>query len=281
MSEPLVSTDWLHDHLSDSDLRIIDIRGHVVPASESPPHYFNHKADYLKSHLPGALFVDWVHEITDPADPRHSQIAKPERFSAAMTRLGITPQTLVVAYDDAAGMFAARLWWALRYYGHPRVQVLDGGWNKWIAEGRPITDEIPNIVPVPFDARPDPLLIRTADQVAQRIATDTRLIDVRTVDEYQGRASRAERKGHIPSALNVPRTELITADGLMLSPQQLRERFAAAGIDEQVPEVITYCNGGVSGSFGLLALTVAGFRPAALYDGSWKEWGNDPTRPIE
>jgi thiosulfate/3-mercaptopyruvate sulfurtransferase len=281
MTDPHVSTEWLHQHLTDPELRIIDIRGHVLPASEPPPHYFNHEADYLKSHIPGALFVDWVHEITDPADPRHAQIAKPDRFAAAMTRLGIAPQTLVVAYDDAAGMFAARLWWALRYYGHERVVVLDGGWNKWIAEGRPVTAEIPDIAPVPFVARPNPALIRTADQVAARIDSTTRLIDVRTVEEYEGRASRAARKGHIPSAVNVPRTELITAAGRMLPPDELKKRFAAAGVDEQSSEIITYCNGGVSGSFGLLALTAAGIRPAALYDGSWKDWGNDPNRPIE
>lgn len=281
MSNPLVSTEWLHEHLHDSDIRIIDIRGHVLPAIEPPPHYFNHEADYLKSHIPGALFVDWVHEITDPSDPRHAQIAKPERFAAAMTRLGITPQTLVIAYDDAAGMFAARLWWALRYYGHERVVVLDGGWNKWIAEGRPITDEIPKIVPVPFSAQPDLTLIRSADQVMERIGMGARLIDVRTVDEYEGRASRAVRMGHIPSAKNIPRAELIAADGRMLPPEALRERFAKAGVNEQTSEVITYCNGGVSASFGLLALTVAGIEPAAIYDGSWKDWGNDPSRPIE
>src|SRR5687768_15298517 len=98
MHDPLVTTEWLHDHLSDPQIRVIDIRGHVLSASDPPPHYFNHEADYLKSHIPGALFVDWVHEITDPNDPRHAQIAKPGRFSAAMSRLGITPQTLVVAY---------------------------------------------------------------------------------------------------------------------------------------------------------------------------------------
>jgi thiosulfate/3-mercaptopyruvate sulfurtransferase len=140
MSENLlVTTGWLQDHLTDPNLRIVDIRGHVIPASEPLPHYFNHLDDYNKSHIPGAVFVDWVHEITDPADPRHAQIAPPERFSAAMSRAGIGSATFVVTYDDASGMFAARLWWALNYYGHHNVAVLDGGWNKWIAESRPTT----------------------------------------------------------------------------------------------------------------------------------------------
>src|SRR5215213_4402399 len=124
----IVSTEWLHEHLNDQNLRIIDIRGHVLPASQPMPHYFNHEDDYRKSHIPGAVFVDWVNEITDPADPRHAQIAPPERYAEAMSRHGIGDGTLVVAYDDAAGMFAARLWWSLSYYGHTNVVVLDGGW---------------------------------------------------------------------------------------------------------------------------------------------------------
>src|SRR5262245_38015114 len=117
-NSPLVTTQWLYEHLSDSNLRIVDIRGHVAPASDPLPHYFNHQADYDQSHIPGAVFVDWVKEITDPNDPRHAQIAKPDRYAAVMSRLGITPETLVVGYDDAEGMFAARLWWSLNYYGH-------------------------------------------------------------------------------------------------------------------------------------------------------------------
>src|SRR5690242_9026350 len=112
----LVSTEWLQAHLNDANLRIVDIRGHVLPASQPTPHYFNHAEDYVKSHIPGAVFIDWVKEITDPNDPRHAQIAQPERYSEAMRRAGIGDETFVVAYDDAAGMFAARLWWSLNYY---------------------------------------------------------------------------------------------------------------------------------------------------------------------
>src|SRR5689334_24021414 len=157
---PLVSTEWLHEHLNDPTLRIVDIRGHVLPANQPLPHYFNHKSDYDKSHIPGAVFVDWVHEITDPDDPRHAKIAKPDRYVAVMQRLGIGPATLVVAYDDASGMFAARLWWSLNYYGHENVVVLDGGWNKWLAEGRPTTAELPSITPSQFVAHPNTDIFR-------------------------------------------------------------------------------------------------------------------------
>jgi thiosulfate/3-mercaptopyruvate sulfurtransferase len=282
MSEHLVvTTGWLQDHLTDPNLRIVDIRGHVIPASEPLPHYFNHLADYNKSHIPGAVFVDWVHEITDPADPRHAKIAPPERFAGAMSRAGIGPDTFVVTYDDASGMFAARLWWALNYYGHHNVAVLDGGWNKWIAENRQTTADIPAIIPAHFVATPDPKWIRTGDQVLQKLNTDTRLIDVRTPDEFAGKASRAKRKGHIPGAINRPRTDLVAADGTMPSPEQLRAKLASVSVDESAPEVIIYCNGGVSASYGLLAMKVAGLQNGAVYDGSWKDWGNDDSKPIE
>lgn len=277
----LVTTDWLAAHLQDSDLRIVDIRGHVLPATEPPPHYFNHRADYERSHIPGAVFVDWVQEITDPNDPHHAQIAKPERYAALMSCIGVGAKTLVVAYDDAGGMFAARLWWSLNYYGHTRVVVLDGGWNKWIAEGRPVTAEIPQIVPAEFVAYPNPALYRSSDQVLAALNTKTQLMDVRTSTEYAGQASRAARKGHIPGAVNLPRTDLLNSDGTLLSPEQLRVRFAETGITAETPEIIVYCNGGVSASYGLLALRVAGIHQSAVYDGSWKDWGNDPDKPLD
>ncbi|MDW8351008.1 MAG: sulfurtransferase [Anaerolineae bacterium] len=276
----LVTTEWLHAHLRDDRLRIVDIRGHVLPPTEPPPHYFNHYDDYVKQHIPGAVFVDWVYEITDPADPRHARIAPPERFAALMQRCGIGDDTFVVAYDDAASMFAARLWWALNYYGHPAVAVLDGGWHKWVAEGRPVTAEIVEVAPATFTPRPQPAWIRSADQVMAALGSPVQLVDVRSPQEFNGEQSRARRFGHIPGAVNVPRTSLVAPDGTLLPPQALRERFAQVGIGAHTPEIVTYCNAGVSASLGLLALRVAGFDNSAIYDGSWKEWGNDDGRPI-
>lgn len=282
MMKEIVSTAWLAEHLADANLRVVDIRGHVLPATEPPPHYFNHYADYLVSHIPNAVFIDWVHEITDPADPRHAQIAPPERFAAAMSRAGIGDQTFVVTYDDAGGMFAARLWWALNYYGHSQVAVLDGGWQKWIAEGRPVSAEIPSIAPMVFTPRPDPAWYRNSAQVLAALNTPIRLVDMRSPEEFRGEASRAVRKGHIPSAVNQPRRELLGEDGALLPPEALREKFAALGVTDETEEVIFYCNAGVSASFGLLALRAAGIKArAAVYDGSWKDWGNDPEKPIE
>jgi thiosulfate/3-mercaptopyruvate sulfurtransferase len=278
----LMTTPWLAEHLGDSNLRIVDIRGHVIPASEPPPHYFNHLADYEKSHIPGAVFVDWVHEITDPADPRHAKIARPERFADVMSRIGIAPDTLVVTYDDRGSMFAARLWWALHYYGHHRVAVLDGGWQKWIAENRPTTALVPDIKPTAFTPRPDSTWYRSGDQVARALRTSTRLLDMRSTSEYNGESSRAPRKGHIPGALHLSRSSLLAPNQQLLALEQIREKFHALGIDENTPEVIFYCNAGVSASFGLLAMRVARLNvTSAVYDGSWKDWANDATRPIE
>lgn len=277
---PLVSTQWLHDHLDDANLRIVDIRGHVIPASEPPPHYFNHHDDYVKAHIPGAVFVDWVYEITDPDDPRHAPIAPPARYEAFASRIGIGPDTLVVAYDDADSMFAARLWWSLLYYGHEKAAVLDGGWLKWTAEGRPTTADLPHIIPTRFTARPNPALHRSGAQILAGLNDPGRkLIDVRSAEEFAGKTARAKRKGHIPGAVNQPRPTLVAPDHTLLPPDALRAIFARHGIDAQT-EAITYCNAGVSASFGVLALRVAGVENAAVYDGSWKDWGNDDSKPI-
>lgn len=279
--ELLVSTDWLAERIDDNNLRIVDIRGRVLPATEPPPHYFNHYDDYVESHLPNAVFVDWVQEITDPESAHHTRIAKPDRFTTFMQRLGLTPDMQVVAYDDANGMFAARLWWALNYYGHAQVAVLDGGWQKWLAEGRPTTSEVPTITPTDMIATPNPAWIYTDEQVLAALDSDTNLLDVRSVGEFRGEASRASRAGHIPGALNLPRRQLLNADGTLLAADELRAQLLTIGLDDTDTAVVTYCNGGVSASYGLLALRIAGFNNSAVYDGSWKAWGNDDSKPIE
>jgi thiosulfate/3-mercaptopyruvate sulfurtransferase len=161
------------------------------------------------------------------------------------------------------------------------VAVLDGGWEKWTAEDRLTTAEVPVILPGEFVARPDSSWYRKADDVQAALERGAAVIDVRTPDEFAGKASRAKRKGRIPGAVNQPRTSLLNPDGTMLPPDALLSIFARHGVDESAQDVITYCNGGVSASYGLLALRRAGIMNSAMYDGSWKDWGNDETRPIE
>ncbi len=277
MLHPLVTTAWLADHLHDADVRILDIRGHVLPADAPLPHYYAHRAEYDAAHIPNALFVDWTQDIVEP-NSLSQDIADPERFAALMGRLGVGDDTLVVAYDDADSMFAARLWWALRYYGHERVVVLDGGWQKWVTEALPVTAEVVMPAPAVFTPRPVPSLRKTADDVA-RLGKGA-LVDVRTPQEFVGEISRARRRGHIPNALNLPRGVLVAEGGLMPAPDVLRARFLEAGVQLDAPEVVFYCNAGVSASYGLLAWHVAGFAQGSVYDGSWKDWGNDENKPI-
>lgn len=278
---PLVSTQWLHDHLHDSNLRVIDIRGHVLPAGAPLPHYYSHRADYDANHIPGALFVDWTRDITDPDSPNGTQIARPDVYAALMSRLGVGADTFVVAYDDAGGMLAARLWWTLNVYGHTQAAVLDGGWTKWTAENRPVTAEVPDVTPAIFTPRYDPTLRRTIDQVQAALEKQsTALLDVRTVEEFTGQTSRARRMGHIPGALNFPRAQMLAPDSTLLPLERLRARFTELKLNNHDGEIIVYCNSGASASFGLLALRAAGITNATVYDGSWKEWGNDEARPI-
>lgn len=280
MSENLlVTTEWLAAHLQDENLRVVDIRGRVIPASEPLPHYYAHREQYHESHIPGAVFVDWTDDIVEPGSHSYD-IANPERYASLMSRLGIGHHTFVVAYDDANGMFAARLWWTLNYYGHSQVAVLDGGWQKWLAEKHPITADIPEILPAVFIPHINPEWNKSANDILNG-THGMQLVDMRSPEEFAGKSSRAKRGGHIPGAVNLPRTDLLATEGTLLPPEQLRAAFVNAGIQLDAPETVLYCNGGVSASYGLLALKVLGVKNASVYDGSWKDWGNDDSKPIE
>src|ERR687896_1152305 len=156
--DPLVTTDWLAAHLDDEKVRVVDIRGCVektdLGGGRQKAEYLAAREEYDEAHIPGAVYVDWTSDITDPDDPVPAQIAPPERFADCMSSLGIGDDTQVVVYDHAGGQFATRLWWVLTYYGHDRVSVLNGGWRKWTSEGRPTTSEAPDLKPASFTPRP-------------------------------------------------------------------------------------------------------------------------------
>lgn len=281
VKSPLVSTEWLAQNIDDDKLRIVDIRGRVKPASEPPPHYFSHREGYEASHIPNSVFIDWTVDIVQPDSPSYD-IALPQNFARLMGELGIDESTTVVAYDDYQGMFAARLWWALRYYGHTSVYVLDGGWQKWVAESHPISAELPDIASTQFVPESNTLIRATADEIASSLQNgNVQLIDVRSPSEFIGDSSRARRMGHIPGAVNLPRRTMVAEDGTMLPLSVLLDRFASAGVKLSAPETVIYCNSGVSASFAMIALAIAGYESLSVYDGSWKDWGNDDTRPLE
>jgi len=281
----LVSVEWLAAHLDDPRLAVVDVRGEVLPPSSPPPRYRAKRAAYDAGHVPGAVFVDWTTDIVDQDDPVPVQVAPPRAFGEAMGQRGIRNDAKVVCYDDYSHMFAGRLAWALRYHGHDDVHVLDGGWNAWVAGGKPITAEVPRPTLVHFVARPQPALRRTADEVARALANGALVIDARSPAQYEGAASAARRAGHIPGAINVPYPTLLEGPDRGFLPRDLpRARLAAQGVDVATlspeREVIVYCNGGVSATVPLMAMALLGRTDVAVYDGSWNEWGNDDARPL-
>ncbi|MGD0529501.1 MAG: sulfurtransferase, partial [Polyangiaceae bacterium] len=228
----VVSTEWLAAHLESPGLRVVDVRGKVLPPGNTP-RYQPKRGDYDAGHVPGAVFVDWTRDIVDVDDPVPAQIAKPAAFAAKMGELGIGDDTAVIAYDDYHHAFAGRLAWALRYYGHDAVRVLDGGWSRWVAEGRPVTSEVPRPVAASFTPRARAPLYRTADAIERSLGDpEVLLIDARPPEQYAGAVSAASRSGHIPGARNVPYARLIDATTGRFAPaSELSRAFADAGID--------------------------------------------------
>ncbi len=282
---PLVSTAWLADHLDDSQIRIVDMRGRILPPDAPRPHYIARHEDYLAGHIPHAVFIDGPHDLLDRNSPPPGKLAPPEQVAELFGQLGIGDQTLVIAYDDDFLRFAGRLQWVLRYYGHEAVRVLDGGLVKWCAEQRPLTTEIPAPTPAIFTPRPQPALRRTADQVLSALEDRSMvLIDARKPGEYTGKVLRAARGGHIPGALNLFFQDLVSGPNHTLAATDaLRERFTAASIDVDTlsgRDVVTYCNNGVSSTPIAMALEILTGQHTAIYDGSWSEWGNDPQKPL-
>ncbi len=277
----LAETDWLAAHLDDPQLRVVDMRGAIKPPSAPKPWYLGKRDAYRDAHIPGAVFVDWTDDIIEPTAPIHMTLAGPERFKSLMERLGIGDDSDVVIYDDS-GSLAPRLWWALNYYGHGRVRVLDGGWGKWVAEGRAVTAA----TPAPRTARFTPRVragwrVGSADVRANTKEGRATLVDCRAPEEWRGEIGRGERKGRIPGSVNVPSVKAL--DGphrTWKTEEEIRELYAAAGVTADRP-VITYCNAGVSASVGLFALRLAGFPAVSNFSGSWYEWESDPANPIE
>src|ERR671910_892870 len=171
--DPLVTTDWLAAHLDDEKLRVVDIRGYVdktdLGGGRQKADYLAAREEYDEAHIPGAVYVDWTSDITDPDDPVSTRLAPPQRFADLMGSLGIGDDTRVVVYDHAGGQFATRLWWALTYYGHSGAYVLDGGWKKWTAEDRPKTADVPEPEPAVFTPAPRSSWHTDAEGLARRL----------------------------------------------------------------------------------------------------------------
>ncbi len=277
----LVETDWLASRLDDPQLRVVDIRGIIKPPDQPKPWYLAQREAYRESHVPGAVFVDWTDDIVEPAAPIHMTLAGPARFKVLMERLGIGDGHAVVVYDDT-GSIAPRLWWALNYYGHPEVSILNGGWVKWRQEGRPVTADLPRHLSTVFTPRVQPgWRVGTAEVKAAMRDAGAVLVDCRHPREFAGEIGRGDRKGRIPRAVNVPVARFFTAeDKTWKNPQEIRKMFEAAGVTAD-RRVITYCNAGVSAAAGLFALKLLDYPDAANFAGSWYEWEADPANPVQ
>jgi thiosulfate/3-mercaptopyruvate sulfurtransferase len=286
-SQFLVETSWLAEHLDDPHLRVVDMRGYVRTVEHDGVQdalYVGARDEYEQGHIPGALYIDWSSDIVDPADAVEAQVAPAARFAEVMGRLGIGDQHLVVAYDaHPASQFATRLWWALNYYGHDQVVVLNGGLPKWEREHRPLLDAIPNYPPATFTAVAQPQLRATAEDVLAYLNQQgVTLIDARERAQYTGELVRGHgRPGHIPGALSIPREELIDpATGTFRSNDELARVFANSGITP-AQHVVAYCNGGVAATTILFGLAMLGYPKLTNYDGSWNEWGKRQDLPTE
>ena len=288
-SDPLVQTEWLAENLDYPDLRVVDIRGYVkkrdLGNARQEAEYLAARDEYEEAHIPGAVYVDWTRDITDPDDPVPAQVAPPDRFAALMGSLGIGDGTHAVVYDHTGGQFATRLWWALTYYGHDRVSVLDGGWKKWTAEGHPITAEVPDPHPATFTPRPRSERRAEAEEVlAASRGGNAFILDARDEGQYTGAVARGEgRAGRIPGAEHLHADTLLDPkSGTFRPDRELDEKLREAGVPEDRDEpVVAYCNGGVAATVPLFALHRLGYRNFANYDGSWNEWGTREDLPVE
>jgi thiosulfate/3-mercaptopyruvate sulfurtransferase len=260
------------------------MRGYVkttlLGEGKQQAQYLGARDEYDAGHIPGAVYVDWTKDIIDPDDPVPAQLATPEQFAALMGQLGIGDDSYVVIYDHKGSQFATRAWWALGYYGHERAAILNGGWNKWAAEDRPITTDEPGYPPATFTPQAGRQGRKTAQEVLEHSELgDAIIVDARDREQYTGEIVRGAQGGHIPGAILLANARLFTPEGTWKSDEELRQVIAEAGLDEQSDlPIVAYCNGGVAATTILFALDRLG-RPGHNYDGSWNEWGNDLTKP--
>jgi thiosulfate/3-mercaptopyruvate sulfurtransferase len=269
---PLVSVDWLAANLTDPGLRIADVRWSLA----GPPGHER----YADGHVPGAVFLDADRELSSPGEgPGRHPVPTATKLASILGSAGVGDEHVVVAYDDAGGSIAARLWWLYRHFGHDgSCAVLDGGIGAWIDAGHPVTREVPDHPATTWTpGEPADDLVGT-DAVARMLGGETLLLDARAAERYRGETEPIDpRAGHIPGAVSAPFAENLGPDGCFLPPDALRARYESLGAGPR--PVVAYCGSSLSATHDLLALTLAGFDRASLYEGSWSDWSSDPSRP--
>jgi thiosulfate/3-mercaptopyruvate sulfurtransferase len=258
---PIVSPEWLHEHIDDPDLRIIDFRWSLKGGTGLEA--------YEHGHIPGAVFVE-LDAVTGKEGGGRHPLPTGEQFGREMRKAGVMNDYKVVVYDDAGGSIASRLWFLLRWFGHESQAVLDGGIAGW---GEPLTTDTPGALRVDFQSR-EPDRSRILDFEDVRNLTDAVLLDARLGERYRGEVEPVDPKaGHIPGAVSAPWQENLGPDGRFKSPEQLRRRFAGLGVTDE-NGAVAYCGSGVNATHDLLAMEIAGLKNGRLYAGSWSDWSN-------
>jgi thiosulfate/3-mercaptopyruvate sulfurtransferase len=276
MMTTIVSCEELAAHLDDADWRIFDCR-HQLSAKD-----YGENA-YAAGHLPGASFLHLDRDLsgTQSGDNGRHPLPDVEAFAAKMGAAGVSRRTQVVVYDDAEGMMAGRLWWLLRWLGHDRVALLDGGIKRWIAEGRPLSLEVPQTVPATFPVEKRDWVVSADEVLANIEKQEFCVVDARSPDRFRGENETLDAVGgHIPGARNRFFRDNLNADGSFRAAAELRREYVALLAGFAPEQAVLQCGSGVSACHNLVAMEIAGLPGARLYAGSWSEWCSDPSRPV-
>jgi thiosulfate/3-mercaptopyruvate sulfurtransferase len=276
-TELLVSTDWLAANLGAPGVKVLDCSWYL-PTEKRDPH-----AEHRQAHIPGAVYFD-IDRIADASIPLPHMWPSAETFETEVSALGVGNGDHVICYDGGMATAACRAWWMFRGFGHDRVSVLNGGFKRWQAEGRPVEAGVNSPARTTFKATPRPLMVRLREHVMELVGGNgaTQILDARSRGRFTGQEPEPRpgmRSGHMPGALNLPYTELLDSDGRFRSADEIAEAFKAAGVDLARP-VVTSCGSGVSATVLLMGLHLAGHQTGTLYDGSWSEWGSRQDTPV-